>query len=182
LHAVHTIGRCIVERKMGDGGMAELWLARLPGALGERRVAVKTLLPQYAENARFVRMLTDEARLAARLSHPNIVDVLDLGREGERVYIVRRSIPAPSTLASGVPPELDAIVQRALQRVPELRYCGAAEMRADLERLRASRRWEHGSGALVRLLAQLFDRAPGFDQAPPVILRPQAPFVQSASA
>lgn len=54
---------------------------------GARRVVVKEILPELSSDPRFSRLLVREAKLAARLSHRNIVRVLDLGRESGRVYI-----------------------------------------------------------------------------------------------
>lgn len=60
--------------------MAEIFLARAKAAHGfEKLVVLKRILPQYAEDEDFVRMLLDEARLAATLHHPNIVQVYDMG-------------------------------------------------------------------------------------------------------
>src|SRR5205823_11866281 len=83
-------GRYRLERPLGHGGMASVYLAR--DSELDRPVAVKLL----AENAagddglreRFVR----EARLAARLSHPNIVSVFDAGEDGGRPYIVMEHV------------------------------------------------------------------------------------------
>lgn len=61
-----------------------------------RRVAIKVLRSQYAADAEFVRRFYQEAESAARLSHPNIVNTYDVGREGESYYIVMELVDGPS--------------------------------------------------------------------------------------
>lgn len=69
----------LVER-LATGGMAEVYLARRAGPHGfSKLVAVKRILPQLARDADFVAMFVDEARVCARLCHPNIVQVFDFG-------------------------------------------------------------------------------------------------------
>ncbi|MAT25282.1 MAG: hypothetical protein CMN29_10030 [Sandaracinus sp.] len=76
-------------RRLGRGGMAEVFEAVATGADGfERRVALKRVLPDKAADARFRAMFFDEARLASRLHHANVVAVLDYGLEGERPFQV----------------------------------------------------------------------------------------------
>ncbi|MGZ3425447.1 MAG: protein kinase domain-containing protein [Polyangia bacterium] len=78
----------LVER-IGRGGMAEVFRARVQSLGGfERDVAVKVLLPQFASEPEFVDMLLDEARIAGAIVHPCVVQVLDVGRQGEIFYIV----------------------------------------------------------------------------------------------
>ncbi len=68
--------------------MAEIFLARQPGLEGfEKLVVVKRLLPQFGAEPDFVRMFLNEARLAARLSHPNIVQIFELGHEEGAYYL-----------------------------------------------------------------------------------------------
>ncbi|HTB74831.1 MAG TPA: serine/threonine-protein kinase [Polyangiaceae bacterium] len=81
-------GRYALFDFIGKGGMAEIYLARHRTELGPaRRCVVKTILPELARDPAFSDMLVHEAKLAARLSHANVVQVLDLGREGERLFI-----------------------------------------------------------------------------------------------
>src|SRR6478735_6796145 len=76
------------------GGMAELFLARRARAPkgSERTVVLKRILPHLAEDAAFVTMFLDEARIAARLHHPNVVEILDLGAEGDSYFIAMEYI------------------------------------------------------------------------------------------
>ena len=81
-------GRYLLLDRIGRGGMAEIFLARATGELGAaRRVVVKQIVPQYSFDPLFTKSLIGEAKLASRLSHNNIVRVLDLGREDGRLYI-----------------------------------------------------------------------------------------------
>ncbi len=74
--------------------MAELFHAER--ASDGRPVAIKVLLPQYARDPELVRMLADEARLQASLSHPNLVRVLDQGRVGRKAYIALELVDGAS--------------------------------------------------------------------------------------
>lgn len=83
-----TFGRYTLLCKLATGGMGELFVARQTGAGGfEKLVVIKRLLPHLAEDAHFVAMLLDEARIAARLSHPNVCQVYDLGEAEGHYYI-----------------------------------------------------------------------------------------------
>ena len=87
------IGRYDIRAKLADGGMATVYVGRLSGPAGfERVVAIKVIKPEYSQDKSFVNMFLDEARIAARLSHPSIVQVHELGEdEGagtKRLFIV----------------------------------------------------------------------------------------------
>jgi eukaryotic-like serine/threonine-protein kinase len=76
------LGKYQLLRRLATGGMAELYLARAAGMAGfEKLVVLKRILPQHAESDDFIRMFLTEARLAATLHHPNIVQVHDIGEE-----------------------------------------------------------------------------------------------------
>jgi serine/threonine-protein kinase len=75
-------------RRIATGGMAEVYLARRAGPHGfQKLVAVKRILPQFARDPDFVAMFVDEARVCARLGHPNIVHVFDFGEEEGELYM-----------------------------------------------------------------------------------------------
>ncbi|HXX70344.1 MAG TPA: serine/threonine-protein kinase [Polyangiaceae bacterium] len=83
-----TFGRYALFDFIGSGGMAEIYLARQKMELGAtRRCVVKQILPKLANDAAFSDMLVHEAKLAAHLSHVNVVQVFDLGRADDRLYI-----------------------------------------------------------------------------------------------
>src|SRR4051794_19314796 len=74
--------------RIGVGGMAEIYLARGKTRVGATRLAVvKLVLPALAGDSRFADMLIAEAKLAAQLTHGNVVQTFDLGRESGRLYI-----------------------------------------------------------------------------------------------
>ncbi|HEX6700540.1 MAG TPA: serine/threonine-protein kinase [Gaiellaceae bacterium] len=79
-------GRYTLDRTLGRGGMASVYLGR--DAQLERRVAVKLLDPSVARDDELRRRFARESRLAARLSHPNVVAVFDAGEDAGRPFIV----------------------------------------------------------------------------------------------
>ncbi len=82
------IGKYSLLAKIASGGMAEIYLARMAGPAGfEKLVVIKRILPHLAEDTHFIEMFLDEARIAARLDHPNIVQIYDLGTEGNEFFI-----------------------------------------------------------------------------------------------
>jgi serine/threonine-protein kinase len=75
-------------RRIATGGMAEVYVARRGGPHGfQKTMAVKRILPQYARDPDFVAMFVDEARVCARLAHPNIVQVFDFGEQDGELYM-----------------------------------------------------------------------------------------------
>lgn len=81
--------RYLVFDRLASGGMASVHLGMAQGALGfSRIVAVKRLHPQFARNQRFITMLSQEARLAARIRHVNVVQVLDIIEADGEVFVV----------------------------------------------------------------------------------------------
>ena len=79
--------------ELAAGGMATVYLARFVGVAGFKRfVAIKRLHPHLAKEQDFIQMFLDEARLAARLHHPNVVPILEIGMQGEQYYLVMEYI------------------------------------------------------------------------------------------
>src|SRR3569833_119989 len=75
-----VIGRYLLHRQIARGGMATIHIARLVGDEGFTRiVAAKRLHPEFAEDHDFVQMFLDEARIASKVHHRNVVPVLDVG-------------------------------------------------------------------------------------------------------
>lgn len=75
-------------RRIAGGGMGEVFVARRTGAGNfEKHVALKLLLPHLAGSPDLVRRFHDEARLAARMHHPNIVEIFDVGETDGRPFI-----------------------------------------------------------------------------------------------
>jgi eukaryotic-like serine/threonine-protein kinase len=85
-----SVGRYLLYDEIAAGGMATVHVGRLLGPAGfSRTVAVKRLHPQFAKDPEFVSMFLDEARLAARIRHPNVVSTLDVvAREGELFLVM----------------------------------------------------------------------------------------------
>ncbi len=74
---------------IAQGGMAAVWAARQRGSRGfSKTVAVKTMLPTISDDPRFEQMFLDEARIASRIRHPNVVEILDLGEQDDVLYLV----------------------------------------------------------------------------------------------
>lgn len=92
------VGRQRVDRyelmgEIASGGMATVYLARLTGMGGfQRFVAMKRLHPHLASEKEFVEMFLDEARIAARIHHPNVVPILEVGASTVGYYLVMEYI------------------------------------------------------------------------------------------
>ncbi len=83
------IGRWEVIRRLGSGGMADVYLAHSRGEAGfQKLVAIKVMHSHLARNQRAVDHFLDEAKLAAQISHPNVVAIQDLGKIGNDYVIV----------------------------------------------------------------------------------------------
>src|ERR1700688_858288 len=86
---VLVLGRYVIYEEIAAGGMATVHLGRLLGAAGfARTVAIKRLHPQYAKDPDVCAMLLDEARLAARIHHPDVVTTLDVGMYAGELFLV----------------------------------------------------------------------------------------------
>ena len=83
-----TISHYEVLQELGRGGMSEVYLAVLAGAAGFNKLGVvKLIRAEIAEDPDFVNMFLEEARLAARLTHPNVVQTNEVGNDGARYFI-----------------------------------------------------------------------------------------------
>jgi serine/threonine-protein kinase len=83
------VGRYTIYGEIASGGMATVHIGKMAGAGGfARTVAVKQLHPQFAGDAGFVAMFLDEAWLAARIHHPNVVQTVDVVSEGGQLFLV----------------------------------------------------------------------------------------------
>jgi serine/threonine-protein kinase len=91
--ALQTFGRYVLHHAIARGGMARVYTARLIGAEGfNRLVAAKRLHPQFTDDPEFVTMFHDEARIASKIHHPNVVPVLDVVVEGSEVILVQEYV------------------------------------------------------------------------------------------
>jgi serine/threonine-protein kinase len=83
------IGRYSLVAELARGGMGNVYLAAIQGPAGfSKLVVVKELKPELIGDEAYVTMFLDEARLAARLNHPNIVQTYEVGSDGDRHYLV----------------------------------------------------------------------------------------------
>ena len=84
-----VLGRYELLLPIAQGGMATVWAARQKGSRGfQKTVAVKTMLPNLSDDPQFEQMFLDEAALAARIHHPNVAEILDLGEQDDILYLV----------------------------------------------------------------------------------------------
>ena len=87
---------------LATGGMAEIWLARVSGMAGfEKLVVIKRLLDKLAIEPEYVEMFLDEARINARLTHSNIVQVLELGQVEGKYFMAMEFVPGLSVSQVG---------------------------------------------------------------------------------
>lgn len=90
---VQRVGKYELISKIADGGMAEVFLARLVTETGfEKRVALKKILPHFVKDPAFVTSFTNEARICGLLQHPNVVQVYDFTLEGSQLSLAMEFI------------------------------------------------------------------------------------------
>jgi TonB family protein len=86
-------GQYVIEEHIATGGMADVYKARMMGMEGfQKTVAIKRILSNLTDSDEFVRMFIDEAKLAAQLSHNNIIHIFDLGKVDRSHYIAMEYI------------------------------------------------------------------------------------------
>ena len=84
----NEVGDYVLLGMIARGGMAEIYKAKKKGVKGfEKVIAIKKILSGYGEDDKYIEMLVDEAKIAAELSHPNIVQIYDLGRKDNYYFI-----------------------------------------------------------------------------------------------
>jgi serine/threonine-protein kinase len=109
------LGKYRLIAELGHGGMADVYLAVAQGLGGFNKLLVlKQLRPALVDDSEFLTMFLDEARLAARLSHPNVVHTYEVGRDGSRYFIAMEYLEGQplnrivrrAERAGGLPPDL----------------------------------------------------------------------------
>ncbi|RKH75688.1 serine/threonine protein kinase [Corallococcus sp. AB045] len=91
------LGKYQLVRKLASGGMAEVFLAKAAGPRGfEKTLVLKRILPHLAEDEAFVEMFLGEAQLAARLDHPNVVQIFDFGEVDGSYFLAMEYIDGPT--------------------------------------------------------------------------------------
>ena len=90
------VGKYQLVSKLATGGMAEVFLAKAAGPMGfEKTLVLKRILPHLAEDSQFVEMFFTEARVAAQLNHPNVVQIFDFGQAEGTYYLAMEHIDGP---------------------------------------------------------------------------------------
>src|SRR5215475_2726998 len=88
-----NLGKYVLVRRLTTGGMADIYLGRQSGVEGfQKPCVIKRILPQLADDQQFVSMFLDEARIAALLTHPNIVQIFDLGKHDGSYFLAMEHI------------------------------------------------------------------------------------------
>ncbi|WP_394832406.1 serine/threonine protein kinase [Pendulispora rubella] len=109
----HRIGRYEMYGEIASGGMATVYFGRLVGDAGfVRTVAIKRLHPHYAKIPQFSSRFVEEAHLAARIRHPNVVATLDTVAEGDELLLVMEYVPGQSLA------ELQRACRESGERIP----------------------------------------------------------------
>ena len=86
-------GKYYLLELINVGGMAEVFKAKMFGVEGfEKIVAIKRILPEVAEDAEFIKMFVDEAKIAVKLQHPNVVQIFELGKIEDSYFIAMELI------------------------------------------------------------------------------------------
>ncbi len=93
MSSVRKLGRYTLVEQLAVGGMAEIWLALLTGVGGfEKLVVIKKIRDHLAKEPSFLKMFLNEARIAAQLNHPNIVQIYELIQSGDTYFIAMEYI------------------------------------------------------------------------------------------
>jgi serine/threonine protein kinase len=119
-------GKYTLYERIGRGGMADVFKGRIEGPGGfERIFVVKRILPNLSDDPAFIKMFVDEAKMSARLNHPNIVQIFELGAVEGEFFISMEHVPGHDLgetmralwKVSGPPrPELVAYIGREICR------------------------------------------------------------------
>ena len=123
---LRRVGRYELLERLGTGGMGEVYLAELVGSGGfRRRCALKMVLPNRQHRADVMAMFEREAVLAARVAHPNVVQVFDFGVDGDVAYLAMELVDGLS---------LRALCARLWERGEELAVADGCALIADVAR------------------------------------------------
>jgi eukaryotic-like serine/threonine-protein kinase len=110
-----SLDRYVLHDEIASGGMGAVHLARLRGARGfARTVAIKRLHPHVARDPDVLAMFLDEAHLAARVRHPNVVATLDVVAQGDEVFLVMEYVEGESLSRLQKTPEIPLAIASAI--------------------------------------------------------------------
>jgi serine/threonine-protein kinase len=134
---MERVGRYQILRHLAKGGMAEVFLARAEGPAGfSKDLVLKRILPERTRDRVFVEMFLNEARLAARLNHPHVVQIFELGEEGGTYHLAMEWVDSThlrgllkAARARGQTLPLAAVLRIVSQAAEGLAY--AHELRGD---------------------------------------------------
>jgi len=123
-------GKYTLYERIGRGGMADVFKGRIQGPGGFERVfVVKRILPHLSDDPAFIKMFVDEAKLSARLNHPNVVQIFELGSVEGEYFISMEYIPghdlAETTRAiwkKAGPPRVDMVAYVGREMCRALSY------------------------------------------------------------
>jgi serine/threonine-protein kinase len=134
------LGRYEILAPIAVGGMARVWAARLKGSRGfSKLVAIKTMRPDVSDDVRFEQMFLDEAQIASRIRHGNVVTILDLGEQHNLLYLVMEYV--------------DGVALSELRRAGEIPLRFALRIIADTAAgLHAAHRLQSDDGILLGLV------------------------------
>lgn len=122
-------GKYYLTEKIATGGMAELYRAKRVGVAGfEKLLVIKKILPHLSHHDEFVSMFINEAKIAAQLSHPNIVQIFDLGKIEDSYYIAMEYVwgkDLKAILKKGKEKNLLPSMEHAIQIISKA--CGALD-------------------------------------------------------
>lgn len=125
--AGHKLGQYELHEVIGRGGMATIYRASQPRM--DRHVAIKVIAGKYAHHPAFIQRFEEEARACARLQHPHILPVYDVGLEGDLLYLVMAYMPG-GTLAQRIAAKPDGL---ALEEI----VCVSAQVASALDHAHA---------------------------------------------
>jgi serine/threonine-protein kinase len=96
VRAKDVFGKYLLHERLGMGGMAEVFRATYSPEGGfQKVVALKRVLPQFAQDEQFIAMFRDEAGLCSQFSHPSVVQVFDFGRFGDTYFLAMEYLDGP---------------------------------------------------------------------------------------
>jgi len=143
------VGRYELCTELAFGGMATVYLARATGPAGfEKLVALKCVHPRLARDRGFIEMFLDEARIAARINHPNVGSVFDVGEQAGVFYLAMDYLHGESVAML-----LQTVASRPDERLsPRLPMHAAAIFAAACEGLHAAHELTGDDGQLLQVV------------------------------
>lgn len=115
MNTPEPFGDYILLERVAIGGMAEIFRARKQNDPAQRDLCIKRILPHYSEDESFINMFIDEARIAAQLQHPNIVQIYDFDTHDDSYYIAMELVTGRDLKQT-----LETCVQHNTQLTPEM--------------------------------------------------------------